>query len=148
MPSFKEVVNSKKDAFGVRIAGANRKLQMKSLQENIMKAKCKVKELMFDKYYLVPKDYTMVQWKAFVLGMGEGRGLFSGFIGSPLWWTIIAATNYVQCIGNAIAGKYRSFPWIAGSMDIVLGAGILAIASYFRVKKMRREEQEKQRSIL
>ena len=145
MPSFKEVVNSKKDAFGVRIAGANRKLQMKSLQEKIMKTKDVARELMFDKYYFVQKDYTKVQWKAFV-GGASGR-FFLGFFGSPLWFTLLAASNYAQGINNAIAGKYRLSPWLIGNIDLIAGAAFLAVASYAGVKKMRKERWEKQHSV-
>jgi hypothetical protein len=114
---------------------------MKLLQEKIMKAEGSMREIVFDKYYLVPKDYTKVQWDAFMRG-SDGKGFLRGFIGSPMWWTLLAASNYVQCMGNALTGKYKGFPWILGNMDLVLGAVILVIASYFRVKKMKEEEQQ------
>jgi len=123
MKSFKEVVSTSNQAFGVKIAGASNKVRIKELKEDILRIGGKANEIMCKKYYAVPKEYEKVQWKAF----------FGGWMLScPMYWTIMSVPQYWAGIASAISGKCNMGAWIMGNIW-------LSLATIFLLQKSKKE---------
>ena len=136
MATFKDVVKSSDRAFGMNLKQAWKIQRMKSFKESLMKARNKVVEFDSGKYYVVPKDYQKVQWRAF----------FSGnVVTSSFYWTLMATTRY-SFATYALLGKHdlEKFSSDLATASIFIGFAVIAHCFQSRklVKKLEKEQEQ------
>jgi len=136
MATFKDVVRSSDRAFGMNLKDAWKMQRMKSLKEGIMRIRDKAMEINSGRYYVVPKEYKKVQWRAF----------FSGnIVTSSFYWTLMATTRYGFAT-YALLGKHNLEKFSSDLATASIFIGFAAIAHYFQsrklVKKLKKEQEQ------
>ena len=135
MATFRDVVKSSDRAFGMNLKDAWKMQKLKSIKEGLMKIRNKVAGFDSSKYYVVPKDYQKVQWRAFVSG---------NVITSSFYWTGMATVRYCMSAYDLLK-KHQDLNAFGSNLaiaSIFIGFAVAALCYQSRklVKKLEKEQ--------
>jgi hypothetical protein len=135
MATFKDVVGSSERAFGMNLKQAWKMQKMKSLKEGMMKIRDKAMGINSGKYYVIPKDYQKVQWRAFISG---------NVVASSFYWTTMATIRYCMSAYDLLK-KHPDFNALSSNLAIASVFMGLAVAAHcYQSRKLVKELRKQQ----